>query len=144
MQKKRLDSYGNELPLGVFQRGDKYHVLISASHGSYKTIEEAKSKVDLVKAWGGGSTPSVPEVAAAPEPTPSAQTDSDQETRKTLLLLKIRNAIASKEAYIAMANMETAGVKWSHPWDAGWTECGKKIKALVEEILGEEAQNGQS
>ena len=37
---KRFDSHGNELPTGVFQRKDRYHVLLSikgvyASHGSF-------------------------------------------------------------------------------------------------------------
>ena len=62
-------------------------------------------------------------------------------------MLKIRNEIASKEAYIAIANRDTAGVEWSHPWLVGWQNCGKNIKSLIaelEEIMGNEAQNGQS
>ena len=146
---KRFDSHGNELPTGVFQRKDRYHVLLSikgvyASHGSFETISEAKEKVKAVKIAAGIFEP-VPE----PEPpaVPTDQISLDQETKKCLLLLKIRNEIASKEAYVAIANMETKGVEWSHPWDVGWQNCGKNIKTLIaelEEMIGKEAQNGQS
>ena len=166
---KRFDSHGNELPTGVFQRKDRYHVLLSikgiyASHGSYETIAEAKKKADSVRFSAGIApepapaapepepepSPAAPEPAPAapePEPAPVTQIEWNQESKKLLLLLKIRNEVASKEAYLAMANMETAGVEWSHPWDAGWKNCGKNIKTLIaelEEIMGNEAQNGQS
>jgi hypothetical protein len=153
---KRFDTHGNELPIGVFQRKDRYHVLLSikgvyASHGSFETIAEAKKKADSVR-FSAGIEPApepAPEPVSEPvsEPVPVTQIEWDQETKKALLLLKIRNEIASKEAYIAMANMETAGVEWSHPWDAGWKACGKNIKTLIAELenrMGNEAQNGQS
>ena len=144
---KRFDSHGNELPTGVFQRKDRYHVLLSikgvyASHGSFETIAEAKKKADSVR-FSAGIAPE-PEPIAKPEP-PQPSAEPRQETKKALLLLKIRNEIASKEAYIAMANMETAGVEWSNPWDVGCKNCGKNIKTLIaelEKMIGNEAQNG--
>ena len=144
---KRFDSHGNELPTGVFQRKDRYHVLLSikgvyASHGSFETIAEAKKKADSVR-FSAGIAPE-PEPIAKPEP-PLPSAEPRQETKKALLLLKIRNEIASKEAYIAIANRDTAGIEWSHPWDAGWKNCGKNIKTLIaelDEIIGKEAQNG--
>ena len=155
---KRFDSHGNELPTGVFQRKDRYHVLLSikgvyASHGSFETITEAKKKVNAVRISAGLSAlepEPEPPAAPAPAPAPAVPTDQiswDKETKKCLLLLKIRNEIASKEAYVAIANMETKGVEWSHPWDVGWQNCGKNIKTLIaelEEMIGKEAQNGQS
>jgi len=142
---KRFDSNGNELPTGVFQRKDRYHVLLSikgvfASHGSFETIAEAKKKADSVRFSAG----------IVPDPVPVPPTDQiswDQETKKALLLLKIRNEIASKEAYIAIANRDAARVEWSHPWDVGWQNCGKNVKTLIaelEKMIGNEAQNGQS
>ncbi len=51
-----------------------------------------------------------------------------------LALLKLRNAVASKEQFIAMANMETAREGWTCDWSIGMNQAQDEINQLVGEI----------
>jgi hypothetical protein len=133
-KKPRTDRYGNSLPQGIYERGDKYYVLLTVDgrygqHGSFGTLDEALQRVAEVK-YGSGPVDAAPAIAA-PIETPI-------EPNKELLLLQIRNEIASKEAYIAIANMETrAGIEWTNRWDNGWIKSGKEVKRLIALFYGD-------
>ncbi len=138
-KKPRTDKYGNSLPTGVYDRGDKYCVLLSidgkyGQHGSFATIEEAMQRVAEVKS-GARPAPATIEPIEPIEPHPEPGLALD----KQILLLQIRNEIASKEAYIAIANMETrAGIEWTARWDNGWIKSGKEARRLIALFYGDE------
>jgi hypothetical protein len=142
-KKPRTDRYGNSLPPGVYERGDKYYVLMCVNgvfgqHGSFTTIAEAQARVADLK-YGSGPIEAPPALAAPIEPIePIEPTIEPIEPNKELILLQIRNAIASKEAYIAIANMETrAGIEWTAEWNEGWIKSGKEVKRLIALFYGD-------
>jgi len=143
-KKTRTDKHGNVLPTSVYERGNKYYVLMCVNgvfgqHGSFTTIAEAQARVADIKY---GSHPPFLEESPAPasiEPIePIEPIETPIEPNKELLLLQIRNEIASKEAYIAIANMETrAGISWTAEWNEGWIKSGKEVKRLIALFYGE-------
>jgi hypothetical protein len=54
--------------------------------------------------------------------------------RRMLLLLRIRNAIASKEWITACSNMELTTI--GH-WTADWSSCIREIQAEISELMEE-------
>ncbi len=142
-KKLRTDKHGNVLPTSVYERGNKYYVLMSVNgvfgqQGSFATIAEAQVRVADIK-YGSGPAVEAPPAPAAPiEPIePIESTIEPLEPNKELLLLQIRNEIASKEAYIAIANMETrAGIEWTNRWENGWIKSGKEVKRLIALFYG--------
>ena len=150
-KKTRTDKHGNVLPTSVYARGNKYYVLmvvngVFGQHGSFPTIAEAQARVADIK-YGSGPAVDAASALAAPiepiEPTIEPTIEPLEpleplEPNKELLLLQIRNEIASKEAYIAIANMETrAGISWTAEWNEGWIKSGKEVKRLIALFYGD-------
>ena len=141
-KKTRTDKHGNVLPTSVYERGNKYYVLMCVNgvfgqHGSFTTIAEAQARVADLK-YGSGPAVEAPQAQAAPIEPIEPTIEPEPEPNKELLLLQIRNEIASKEAYIAIANMETrAGIEWTSQWDEGWIKSGKEVKRLIALFYGE-------